>query len=100
MLAKKPKQTSQKEKTNKDIERMFKGIANHRRIAIIKLIDQNPGITLEGISEMLSCNIKTISGHTYRLVNSGLINKSYQGHSVVHNLSPYGKKIIKILKNF
>src|SRR3989344_3867244 len=78
-------------KTAKQLERHFKGVANHRRIAILMLVFKNSGITLEQIAESLNCNIKTISEHTRRLVQAGLLNKSYKGRKVEHFVSPYGK---------
>ncbi len=87
-------------KTAKQMERHFKGIANHRRIDIILLISRAKGITVEGIVENLNCNFKTISGHTKVLVQSGLVNKNYVGKSVVHSLSPYGKIFAEFIKSF
>jgi len=87
-------------KTSKQLERHFKGIANHRRIDILFLIEKYPGIIVEDISRMLRCNFKTISEHTRRLVQAGLVNKAYQGRSVQHNLSPYGETIAKLIKTF
>jgi predicted transcriptional regulator len=78
-------------KTAKQLERHFKGVANHRRIAILLLVSKNPDITLEAISENLDCNLKTISEHTRRLVQAGLLNKQYRGRKVEHRVSPYGK---------
>jgi len=34
------------------------------------------------------------------LVQAGLLNKRYQGRSVIHSLSPYGEKFIKFIKTF
>jgi len=87
-------------KTSKQLERYFKGAANHRRLDILLLIAESGGITLEGIAETLNCNIKTISEHTRRLVQAGLLNKKYQGRSVAHSLSPYGERFIKFIKTF
>lgn len=87
-------------KTAKQLERYFKGAANHRRLEILFLIDKNEGITLEGISEVLHCNIKTISEHTRRLLQAGLLNKKYQGREVSHYLSPYGKMFLEFAKKF
>ena len=87
-------------KTAKQLERYFKGAANHRRLEILLLIAKNSGIILEEIAEILNCNIKTISEHTRRLVQAGLLNKEYQGRSVAHSLSPYGKRFIKFIKTF
>ena len=87
-------------KTSKQLERHFKGVANHRRIAILMLVFKNSGITLEQISESLNCNMKTISEHTRRLVQAGLMNKSYKGRNVEHSVSPYGKNFCLFIHNF
>ena len=87
-------------KTAKQLERHFKGLANHRRIEILRSIAKNEGIPLEGIAETLNCNIKTVSEHTRRLVQAGLVNKKYQGRLVTHFLSPYGKKFLRFIETF
>lgn len=89
-----------KTKTAKQLERHFKGVANHRRIAILLLVLKDPNITLEAISENLDCNMKTISEHTRRLVQAGLINKDYRGRKVEHNVSPYGKLFCSFISQF
>lgn len=87
-------------KTAKQLERYFKGAANHCRIDILLLVSKNPGINVEGIADVLGKNFKTLSQHTRRLVQAGLLNKNYQGRSVVHTISPYGEKFIKFMKTF
>jgi len=87
-------------KTEKQLERYFKGVANHRRIAILLLIAKSKGITLDSISQTLDCNLKTTSQHTGKLYQAGLINKKYQGSAVLHTLSPYGERFIKLIKSF
>ena len=89
-----------KGKTAKQMERHFKGVANHWRIEILELIASNNGITVEKIADKLRCNFKTISEHTRRLAQSGLVNKKYKGRSVAHTLSPYGKIFHKFIKTF
>jgi len=87
-------------KTAKQLERHFKGVANHNRIDILLLVSENRDITLDGIAERLDRNFKTISEHTRRLVQAGLLNKRYRGRSVVHSLSPYGTKFVEFIKIF
>jgi len=82
------------------MERHFKGVANHRRIEILSLVAQNAGITVEEITDSLGCNFKTISEHTRRLAQAGLINKEYRGRTVIHTLSPYGKIFYDFIKKF
>ena len=60
----------------------------------------DPGITLEEITKKVGGNVKTISEHTRKLVQAGLLNKKYFGHSVAHKLSPYGEKFYKFIKTF
>ena len=87
-------------KKSKQLERYFKGAANHWRISILNTVDKEEGLTLEGIAALLDGNIKTISQHTKSLVHAGLLNKQYQARSVKHSLSPYGKAFVQFMKSF
>ncbi len=101
MLYHKPKAVKKDNlKTSKQMERHFKGMANHRRISILMLVFKNSGITLENIADNLDCNIKTISEHTRRLVQAGLLNKSYKGRKVEHSVSPYGENFCTFINQF
>ncbi len=55
-------------KTAKQLERYFKGVANHRRIGILLLVNKSEGISVNGIAKEISCNFKTVSEHARRLV--------------------------------
>jgi DNA-binding transcriptional ArsR family regulator len=87
-------------KTAKQLERHLKGLANHRRLEILDLVAKEKEINLGDIAESLNCNMKTISVHTQRLVQAGLLSKKYQGRTVVHSLSPYGEKFHQFLSKF
>jgi DNA-binding MarR family transcriptional regulator len=87
-------------KTAKQLERHCKGVANHRRIDILFWIAKYSEATLGDIAEGLNCNFKTVSEHTRRLVQAGLVNKSYKGREVRHTLSPYGGIYHRFLKSF
>ncbi|TSC84418.1 MAG: hypothetical protein G01um101417_224 [Parcubacteria group bacterium Gr01-1014_17] len=87
-------------KTPKQLERHFKGVANHRRLQILFLIHTSEGVSLDGIAEHLDCNLKTIAEHTRRLVYAGLVDKKYRGREVAHSLSPYGHRMIQLIKTF
>ena len=87
-------------KTPKQLERHLKGVANHRRIEILMLVAKRDGITVDEIATALDCNFKTISAHTHRLAQAGLLEKKYIAQNVVHSLSPYGKRIHSFLQSF
>ena len=84
----------------KDLEKYFKGVANHWRIDILIVISKNPGINLDQISQKLDCNIKTLSEHSRRLSHSGLVFKKYKDRFVEHYLSKEGKHFIDFIKSF
>ena len=94
------KQTGKTAKTPKQLERHMKGAANHRRIQILQLVAKHEGITVDDIAQKLDCNFKTISEHTRRLAQTGLLNKTYRGHTVEHRLSPYGKSFCRFFESF
>ncbi|MGYP001569343832 len=87
-------------KTPKQLERYFKGAANHWRIAILLAVEKSDGISVEGIAEELGADFKNVSQHTRRLVQAGLLNKRYLGRQVVHSLSPYGERFLRFMKTF
>jgi DNA-binding MarR family transcriptional regulator len=87
-------------KTSKQLERYFKGAANHRRIDILCTVAKHEGIAVEEIADALRANLKTISQHTKSLVQAGLLNKTYRGRQVTHALSPYGKAFVKFMRTF
>ena len=89
-----------KTKSAKQLERHFKGVANHHRISILRLIAKQEGISVEGIAETLGANLKTISEHTRKLVHAGLVDKKYQGRMMTHTLSPYGKIFHTFIRTF
>jgi len=88
-------------KTPEQLERHFKGVANHRRIEILLLVSREDNISLTGIAKILKCNFKTLSEHTRKLAQSGLLNKNHTSDGTMrHSLSPYGKKFVKFIETF
>jgi predicted transcriptional regulator len=87
-------------KSAKQLERYFKGVSNHHRINILLLLSKERLMTLDEIAGNLNVNLKTVSEHTKKLVQAGLLNKEYSGRFVFHSLSPYGKSIVDYFKTF
>ena len=87
-------------KNSKQMERHFKGIANHWRIDTLLLLSAEDNLSLEMIAEKLGANFYTMGEHVRRLYQAGLVDKKHQGREVHHNLSPYGKKVVTFMKSF
>lgn len=78
----------------RQLERIFKGAANHRRWEILFLLKRQPGATLGEIAYELGCNMKTIAEHCRRLMLAGLVTKLSRGREVGHTLSRTGTRFI------
>ena len=85
-------------KKPRQLERVVKGFANHRRIEIMLLLEKTPELSLIEISENLDINFKTASEHIRRLAIAGLVMKRNAGASVRHALTEDGKLILKFLR--
>lgn len=83
---------------HRQLERIIKGAANHRRIQILELLNNIPELSVVEISEKLNINFKTASEHIRRLAIAGLLMKRSDGSSVRHRLTPRGLSILKFLR--
>jgi len=77
---------------------MMKGVANHRRVEIMHLLNKNPELSLIEISEILDINFKTASEHIRRLAIAGMVLKRNDFHSVRHKLTKRGLEVLKFLR--
>lgn len=82
----------------RQIEKIIKGAANHRRIQIMELLNSQPELSIFEIADELKVNFRTISQHVLRLANVGLVLKRNAANAVRHALSPRGKSILKFLR--
>lgn len=82
----------------RQLERIVKGAANHRRIEILMLLHKQPEISVTEIADALGINFKTASEHARRLAIAGLLMKRHDGPSVRHALTDTGARILKFLR--
>lgn len=80
------------------LERIIKGVSNHRRIEILELLKKRPELSVIDISEILNVNFKTISEHIRRLATAGFVLKRHEGHSVRHKVTKRGLVVLKFLR--
>jgi len=84
--------------TPRQLERIVKGFANHRRIEILELLEKEPELSVSEIAFKLKINFKTASEHIRRLAIAGLVFKRYQGNNVRHALTDRARGILKFLR--
>jgi len=80
------------------LERIIRGVANHRRIEILELLEKSPELSNIDISEKLNTNFKTISEHIKRLATAGFVIKRSDGSSVRHKITKRGLAILLFLR--
>jgi len=82
----------------RELERIVKGFANHRRIEILMLLKKEPELSVDEIAGQLKINFKTASEHVRRLAIAGLVLKRSEGNHVRHKLSVRAESILKFLR--
>ncbi len=85
-------------KTYRQLERLTKGFANHRRIQIMELLKKEPELSVDEIATQLKVNFKTCAVHVQRLAIAGLVLKRSDGNSVRHKLTSSAESILKFLR--
>ena len=85
-------------KTNKELERIVKGFANHRRLQVLKLLYQEPELSVQEISGKLKSEFKNISAHINRMAIAGLLMKRSDSKSIRQKLTKRGNIILKFVR--
>ena len=85
-------------KTNRELERIVKGFANHRRLQILELLYKEPELSVQEISEQLKSEMKNISAHITRMAVAGLLMKRSDSKSIRHKLTNRGNVILKFVR--
>ncbi|MEX0933954.1 MAG: winged helix-turn-helix domain-containing protein [Candidatus Paceibacterota bacterium] len=93
---------TQKKKSRKEfykLEKVFKGVANHRRLEIVLLLAKKDNLSTDEIVEELNAPYQTVTQHLHKLVSTGLVDSYREGVIVRYTPSPYGKSIINLCIN-
>ena len=85
-------------KSNRELERIIKGFANHRRLQILELLQKEPELSVQEIAERLKSEMKNISAHINRMAVAGLVMKRSDSKSVRHKLTKRGTVILKFVR--
>ncbi len=83
--------------SERKLERIAKGFANHRRIQMMRLLQQRPELALLEICEHLRVGTQAGSEHMRKLALAGLVAKRYQGRWVRHRLTPRAGTVLAFL---
>ncbi len=82
----------------KNIEKIIKGFANHRRIEVMSLLAKTPELSNIEIAEKLNIDFRTTGEHMRKLTLTGLVMKRNEGHSVRYKLTKLGNRALKFCR--
>ena len=85
-------------KTNRELERIIKGFASHRRLQVLDLLGKEPELSVQEVSEKLKSEFKNISAHINKMAIAGLVMKRNEGNMVRHKLTTRGKSILQFVR--
>ncbi len=80
------------------LERIVKGFANHRRLQILELLQKEPELSVQEVSDRLKSDVKNISAHISKMAISGLVMKRNEANAVRHKLTNRGKSILQFVR--
>jgi len=86
-------------KPTKSLERIVKGFANRRRIAILMLLSSRPDLSLMGIADACGFDFQITAQHVSKLFIAGFVEKRDDGRMVLHKLTPLGHTVLSFLKH-
>lgn len=82
----------------RQLERVIKGFANHRRLQILDLLKREPELSVDEISERLKLGYENASDHVRKLAIAGLVMKRSDGKSVRHKLTSRAHDVLTFCK--
>ena len=82
----------------RQLERIVRGFASHRRLQILDLLKREPELSVEEITEKLKIGYNNPSDHVRKLAIAGLVMKRNEGSAVRHKLTVRGESILVFCK--
>lgn len=86
------------QKNSRELERIVKGFANHYRLEILEILNKEPELSVQEISDKVKSDFKNISAHINKMAIAGLVIKRYEGNLVRHKLTNRGKSILQFVR--
>ena len=72
----------------KELEKIFKALANRRRLSIISLLKNEKDLSVGNIAEKIKLSFKSTSKHLSILASVDIIEKEQKSSQVFYKISP------------
>jgi DNA-binding transcriptional ArsR family regulator len=84
--------------TSRQLERIIKGFADHRRLEILELLQKTPELSVDEIAQKLSIGYMNASDHIRKMAVAGLVLKRSDGLCVRHKLTLRAMNVLAFCK--
>lgn len=84
----------------KELEKIFKALANKRRLSILKYLKTKGKKSVGDIAEEIKLSFKATSKHLNILAHADIVDKEQVSLNVLYSLSPTSNNIIKKMIEF
>jgi DNA-binding transcriptional ArsR family regulator len=78
----------------KELEKIFKSLANKRRIAILKFLKKSNRVSVGEIAQAIKLSFKATSKHLMILLNADILEKEQEGLVVFYFISKNVRSIV------
>lgn len=79
----------------RDIERILKGLANRRRLVVVKLLLKRKEVTVAAVAGFLNLSFKATSRHLAILRQLGIVENRQQGLYVYYRIAPHLPEVVR-----
>ncbi len=83
---------------HRNVERIVKGFANHRRLEILELLSNESELSVVEIADKLKMGYENASDHIRKMAIAGLVMKRNDGPNVRHKLTSRAVSILAFCK--
>jgi len=81
----------------KELEKILKALANHRRLMILKLLKENKELTVGDISEKIKLSFKSTSRHLSVLLSAEMVQREQRKIEMYYSLNSMQKPVSKYI---
>lgn len=82
----------------RNMERIVKGFASHRRLQILDLLNKEAELSVLDIANRLKMGYENASDHIRKMAIAGLVMKRNDGPNVRHKLTPRAQSVLMFCK--
>ena len=82
----------------RELERIYKAVANRKRIAIIRFLKSQNGVTVGDIASAIKLSFKATSRHLQILSAAGFLISEREGINVRYTVQAQSEHVLRVIR--